>query len=61
MVLEPLYFGILPASVVPTLYFLIPVVLLAAVALPWINAYLEDIALKVRREITLAAMGIKLR
>ncbi|PBK93440.1 hypothetical protein ARMGADRAFT_992133 [Armillaria gallica] len=61
VVLEPLYFGILPASVVPTLYFLIPVVLLAAAALPWINAYLEDIALKVRREIRLAAMGIKLR
>ncbi|KAK0479590.1 hypothetical protein IW261DRAFT_1478221 [Armillaria novae-zelandiae] len=61
VILEPLYFGILPASVVPTLYFLIPVVLLAAAALPWINAYLEDYALKARREIRLAAMGIKLR
>ncbi|KAK0185231.1 hypothetical protein F5146DRAFT_1166817 [Armillaria mellea] len=61
VVLEPLYFGILPATVVPTLYFLIPVVLLAAATLPWVNAYLEDIALKARREIRLAAMGVKLR
>ncbi|KAK0465854.1 uncharacterized protein EV420DRAFT_1508316 [Desarmillaria tabescens] len=61
VVLEPLYFGVLPASVIPTLYFLIAVVLLAAVALPWINAYLEDVALKARREIRLAAMGIKQR
>ncbi|KAK0234237.1 hypothetical protein IW262DRAFT_1291106 [Armillaria fumosa] len=61
VILEPLYFGVLPASVVPTLYFLIAVVLLAATALPWINAYLEGYALKARREIRLAAMGIKLR
>ncbi|KAK0209257.1 hypothetical protein DFS33DRAFT_520428 [Desarmillaria ectypa] len=61
VVLEPLYFGVLPASVLPTLYFLIPIVLLAAVSLPWINAYLEDVALKARREVRLAAMGIKQR
>ncbi|KAG7451813.1 uncharacterized protein BT62DRAFT_880984 [Guyanagaster necrorhizus] len=61
VVLEPLYFGVLPASVVPILYFLVPVVLLAALTLPWINAYLESVALKARREIRLSAMGIKQR
>ncbi|KII94249.1 hypothetical protein PLICRDRAFT_50230 [Plicaturopsis crispa FD-325 SS-3] len=44
ILLEPLYLGILPASVLPTLLFLVPLALLAGLGVPWIYAYLERVA-----------------
>ncbi|KAK0464716.1 uncharacterized protein EV420DRAFT_1638258 [Desarmillaria tabescens] len=50
IVLERLYFGLLPASVLPTLVFMGPVLLMAGLAIPWINAYLEKVAVEARKE-----------
>jgi hypothetical protein len=52
LILEPLYFGILPASVIPILLFLIPVIILAGLLVPWVNGYLSKIVMKARDEIT---------
>ncbi len=50
IILERLYFGFLPASVVPTLAFMVPVLLMAGLAIPWINVHLEKIAIEARKE-----------
>jgi hypothetical protein len=53
IILEPLYFTILPASVVPTLLFLIPVVLTASIfVFPRIYSYLHDIVRAIQKEST---------
>jgi hypothetical protein len=51
VILEPLYFGVLPATVIPTLFFLVPVLAVAALAVPLINTYLADLARQGRRDV----------
>lgn len=54
VLLEPLYFGVVPASVVPIVAFLVPVVLCAAwVVAPFVNAQLARVADQARKEIVL--------
>lgn len=53
LILEPLYFGVLPESTIPVLYFLIPVVLLAGLAVPRANKYLAEIASLCRQEMVM--------
>lgn len=50
LILEPLYFGILPATLVPTVGLLVLVAIMAVLALPTVNRYLQDIAAQVRKE-----------
>ncbi|KAI0694898.1 hypothetical protein BC835DRAFT_1274129 [Cytidiella melzeri] len=51
IILEPLYLTVLPASVVPTLLFLMPLVLVASLfVVPRVHRYLYDIAKEVRSE-----------
>ncbi|KAG2035667.1 hypothetical protein BDR03DRAFT_1093014 [Suillus americanus] len=51
LVLEQLYFGVLPASLVPTVCFLIPVLSCAALATPWILSYLDHFIKQARQEL----------
>jgi hypothetical protein len=51
LILEPLFLGILPASVVPVLLFSLPILLLAGLAIPRAIAYLERLADSARQEI----------
>lgn len=51
IVLEPLYFGVLPASVTPVLGFIVFVCALAGLAVPRINRYLQNIATQARQDI----------
>jgi hypothetical protein len=51
LILEPLYLGLIPASVLPILFFLLPLMVLSSLAVPRIYAYLSSIADKARREL----------
>ena len=51
VIVEPLYFGVLPATAVPILLFMIPSVALAGAAVPWIMSYLRRIAADAQREL----------
>ncbi|KAJ7292848.1 hypothetical protein C8J57DRAFT_1490331 [Mycena rebaudengoi] len=51
LVLKPLYLGVLPASLTPFLLVALPVLALAACAVPRGNAYLEGYAARAIREI----------
>jgi len=51
LILEPLYFGILPATLLPTVGLLILVAIVAGLALPMVNRHLQVIAAQVREEI----------
>jgi hypothetical protein len=55
LILEPLYFGVLPASVVLILSFLLPIVGVAAFAVPWVTGHLEGVARLAREEM---GMGV---
>jgi len=49
VILEPLYFGVLPASVAPILAFLVPLVAFASfVVVPFVNRHLSKIAEEAR-------------
>jgi len=49
VILEPTYMGVLPATLLPTVGFLVPVLLAAAlVVLPWVTAYFEPFARQAR-------------
>jgi len=51
-ILEPLYFGLIPQSLVPTVLFLIPVILLSGFfVFPKILAYLEGVVEVARKEV----------
>jgi hypothetical protein len=52
VILEPLIMGVLPASVQPTVLVLALVAIMAALAVPWINRYLERLAGKAKTEMT---------
>ena len=51
LVLEPLYLGVLPATVLPTIMFLVPLVFFAGLAVPSVYRYLSRIAEKSREEL----------
>lgn len=51
LILEPLYFGILPATLLPTVGLLILVVIVTGLAFPMVNRHLQAIAAQVREEI----------
>ncbi|KIM88865.1 hypothetical protein PILCRDRAFT_813856 [Piloderma croceum F 1598] len=54
VILEPLIMGVLPASVQPTVLAIVLVASLAALAVPWINRYLERLARNAMEETTKA-------
>ncbi|KAF9068761.1 hypothetical protein BDP27DRAFT_1448144 [Rhodocollybia butyracea] len=47
---EPLYLGLIPASLIPFLWTLIPVVLVAALMVPYIHTYLQKVAERAKSE-----------
>lgn len=51
LILEQLYLGVLPASLLPTVCFLIPVLFCAALATPWILSYLDHFIKQARQEL----------
>jgi len=51
LVLEQLYLGVIPASLVPAACFLIPVLACAALATPWILGYLDHFIKEARQEL----------
>jgi len=50
LILEPLYLGVLPATVVPSVGALILVAVVAGLAVPRVNRYLQEVAAQVRQE-----------
>ncbi|KIJ66504.1 hypothetical protein HYDPIDRAFT_166709 [Hydnomerulius pinastri MD-312] len=62
LILEQLHMGVIPASLLPTIYFLIPVLLMAAMAVPWVIAYLDTFVRQAREDLKRqAALGKKER
>ncbi|KAF8844149.1 hypothetical protein BDN67DRAFT_963247 [Paxillus ammoniavirescens] len=62
VILEPLYLGVLPASLLPTVCFLIPILLVAAMSVPFAIAYLDTFVRQVREDLTRkVALGKKER
>ncbi|KAH7924473.1 hypothetical protein BV22DRAFT_1066690 [Leucogyrophana mollusca] len=51
LILEQLYLGILPASLLPTVCFLVPVLLAAAMTVPYITRYLDGFVRQAREEL----------
>ncbi|KIM69987.1 hypothetical protein SCLCIDRAFT_101313 [Scleroderma citrinum Foug A] len=51
LILEHLYWGVLPASLLPTICFLLPVLLAAAMAIPPITAYLDPFVRQAREDL----------
>ncbi|KAJ3739779.1 hypothetical protein DFH05DRAFT_1406710 [Lentinula detonsa] len=49
--LEPLYLGVIPASIIPFLWTLLPVLVISAFLVPYANAYLQSVAADAKREI----------
>jgi hypothetical protein len=52
LIVEPLYVGVLPASALPVLLFMIPITFLECLALPTIINCFEQLAHKARQEIS---------
>ncbi|KIK71606.1 hypothetical protein GYMLUDRAFT_341290 [Collybiopsis luxurians FD-317 M1] len=48
--LEPLYFGIVPATLIPFLWVLLPAIAVSILAVPYVNAYLQQVAVAAKRE-----------
>ncbi|KIL00833.1 hypothetical protein PAXRUDRAFT_821293 [Paxillus rubicundulus Ve08.2h10] len=62
VILEPLYLGVLPASLLPTVCFLIPILLVAAMSVPFAIAYLDIFVRQAREDLTRkVALGKKER
>ncbi|KAF8435664.1 hypothetical protein L210DRAFT_107282 [Boletus edulis BED1] len=51
VILEPVYAGVLPATLLPTIGLLIPIVLVAVALVPWITASLEPCVQQAREEL----------
>ena len=49
--LEPLYFGVLPESVVPVIWLMIPVVIIGAVAASKANKYFQSVVEEAKKEV----------
>lgn len=50
VILEPVYLGVLPAALLPTVGFLIPIVLAAALFVPFVIAYFEPFVRQARED-----------
>lgn len=55
LLLEPLYFGVLPSTVVPVLAYIVFVIIVACMSVPILNRYFRQIALKANEELNLDA------
>jgi hypothetical protein len=51
LILEPLYFGVVPETVLPIVAILVPVVILAGILAWFVNRYLEPLVKDARREL----------
>ena len=51
VILEPTYLGVLPATLLPTVGFLVPIVLAAAWFVPWATAYFEPFVRQAREDL----------
>ena len=51
VILEPTYLGVLPATLLPTVGFLVPIVLAAAWFVPWVTAYFEPFVRQAREDL----------
>lgn len=52
IILEPLYLGVLPATLLPTIGFLIPIVLAAVLlVVPWVIAYLDPFVRQAKEDL----------
>ncbi|KAJ3753265.1 hypothetical protein EV360DRAFT_53754 [Lentinula raphanica] len=49
--LEPLYFGVIPASIAPLLWISLPVLVCSAFLVPYVNAYLQSVAVDAGKEL----------
>ena len=59
LILEQLYWGVLPASLLPTICFLVPVLLAAAMTIPPIVAYLDPFVRQAREDLKSKASSEK--
>ena len=50
-ILEPVHWSVLQASLLPTVSFLVPIILAAAVLVLWVIAYLEPYAWQTREDL----------
>jgi hypothetical protein len=50
VILEPAYLGVLPVTLLPTVGFLILIVLAAILFVPWVTAYFEPFAQQARED-----------
>lgn len=58
ILLEPLYFGVLPESVIPILLFLVPLVLICAfVVTPMANSYFSGVVKEINKELVMRRGG----
>ncbi|RDB29446.1 hypothetical protein Hypma_016085 [Hypsizygus marmoreus] len=55
LILEPLYFGVLPPTVIPVLLYLVLAIVIGALLVPIFNGYLEDVAVQVKKELNESA------
>ncbi|KAG6820661.1 hypothetical protein H0H93_013512 [Arthromyces matolae] len=51
LIVEPLYFGFLPPTVVPVLWYIVVVVIIACIGLPPLIKYLDGLASQARKEL----------
>lgn len=51
VILEPLYLGVLPATLLPTVTFLIPIVLAAVLSVPYMIAHFEPFVRQTRGDL----------
>jgi len=56
VILEPAYLGVLPATLVPTMGFLVPIVLAAVAFVPWVTAYFEPFVRQAREDLKAGVM-----
>lgn len=57
--LEPLYLGVLPASVVPVLAFLVPLIIIASMMVSPVHLFLQGLATQARKEVESMAQHTK--
>jgi len=57
LILEPLYFGVLPASLTPVIAYLVILAGTAYFSFPWIHRYLQTFAETARSELSAKAKG----
>ncbi|KAJ7597782.1 hypothetical protein C8J56DRAFT_1041955 [Mycena floridula] len=51
LTLEPLYFGFLPSSVLPIIIFLLPIIVISALSVNYVQRHVQILAIKARKDI----------